>query len=555
MKRIYLSLMLVVLAGVAWAAGPYTRTIAAAAHNAGVGGVGWQTDLDLLNTNATAKRVTIELLLANQANPAPLTATVSVPAGQTVRIADILANASYFNASNAALGLNFPDGEAGVQVVTRFYNTKSTYGGTFGMYVPAEPISRAVAYGTPAYYNFLAASSSDASGYRTNVGFANATGTSTRVKVTLFDGAAKTQLGSVEYTLRAYEHYQFTRIFGYQTVGKGYVKVEVLDAGGKVFCYAMLIDNMSGDPILIPYYGGSGNGTATNSGDLYAVDSIVGNLRYVKAGTFTQGSPVEEYCRGLLGYGDETQFSHTLTRNYAVMQTEVTRARWAALRAVQPSLPEDPSHEGYSPSGTYPVNNLDWYEAVKFANLLSQQQGLTPCYYSDSGFTSVIGGDYNGSECYCNFAASGYRLPTEGEWEFMCRAGTTGAFYVTESGYDGSSCLQCTAGLFPALEATAVFCATMDVATGCKPVGGKTANPWNLQDIIGNVDEWTWDVTDDYPAGPSTDYTGPSTGEARAIRGGHFEWSADTLRSAFRSWNNPVNQAVSVGFRLVRTVN
>ena len=555
MKRIALIACILLLAGTVWAAGPYTRVIAAAAHNPGIGGVGWQTDIDLLNTSATAKRVTFDLLKANQANTNPASATATVPAGETVRISDILANASYFNTGNAALGLNFPDGETGVQVVARFYNTKSSFGGTFGMYVPAETISQSVAYGTPAYYNFLAASSSDSSGYRTNVGFANATGSSTRVKVTLHDGAGKTQIGSAEYTLKAYEHYQFTRIFGYQTVGKGYAKVEVLDSGGKVYCYAMLIDNVSGDPIYIPNYGGSGSGPAVNSGDLYAVDTLVGNLRYVKAGTFTQGSPTDEYCRSLLGYGDEAQFSHTLTRNFAAMQTEVTRAMWSNLRSAQPSLPEDPSDDAYCPSGTYPVNNLDWYDAIKFANLLSQQQGLTPCYYSDSGFTTVIGGDYNGDECYCNFAASGYRLPTEGEWEYMCRAGTTGAFYVTESVYNGGNCMSCTPALLPVLEATAVFCANKDATTGAKPAGGKTANPWNLQDIIGNVDEWTWDNIDEYPAGPVTDYTGPATGEARAIRGGHFDWSADTLRSAFRSWNNPVNQAVTVGFRLVRTVN
>ena len=98
---------------------------------------------------------------------------------------------------------------------------------------------------------------------------------------------------------------------------------------------------------------------------------------------FVQGSTTDEPCRSTA----ETQFTHVLTRDLAVMETEITRQMWADLKAVQPTLPIDPTNTSYGSGMTNPVQNPTWYETVLFANLLSVRNGLTRCYYKDVAFT------------------------------------------------------------------------------------------------------------------------------------------------------------------------
>jgi len=281
---------------------------------------------------------------------------------------------------------------------------------------------------------------------------------------------------------------------------------------------------------------------ALQPGDLYAVDSIAGDLMWVPAGTFTQGTPPGEPCSW------ESQFTHTLTRNLAVMATEVTQGMWSALKAAQSTLPVNPSgHSG----ADCPVENVTWYEAVLFANLLSVQQGLTRCYYTDAGFTTpVTSSNYTTGPFYCNFNADGYRLPTEGEWEYFCRAGTTTPYWIAEPNYNSGNCDSCTPGLLPSLESAVVFCAndpdsTADVAT-------KLPNPWGLYDTHGNVYEWCWDWTGPYPTGNAAGYTGPESGSNRVLRGGSWSAYPHSCLSAARSYYAPGGRINSLGFRLVR---
>ena len=172
-----------------------------------------------------------------------------------------------------------------------------------------------------------------------------------------------------------------------------------------------------------------------NPGALYATDSIVGKLRYIPATSAAgvlQGSPTSEGCRET----DETQFTHILTREFAIMETELTRQMWADLRAVQPSLPVDPSNVAWGEDMSQPANKVTWYEAALFSNLLSLQQGLTRCYYTTSSKkTPITSGNYKKTKYYCDFSANGYRLPSEGEWEYACRAGTKGPFWFNEPQY------------------------------------------------------------------------------------------------------------------------
>jgi len=292
-----------------------------------------------------------------------------------------------------------------------------------------------------------------------------------------------------------------------------------------------------------------------SGGDLFAIDPIVGKLLSVPAtgpDGFQQGSPDSEACRMAT---EGPRFTHLLTRNILAMETEVTRRMWADLQALQPSLPDDPSHRGHSPTLYHPVQMITWYEAVLYANLLSIAQGLAPCYYADASFTTPIdASNYdNTNDIHCNFDGSGYRLPTEGEWEYVCRAGTTSPFSVQEPAYGAASCETCSVGLLPALESVCVFCMFNDV--GSAPAGGLEPNPWNMHDVHGNVWEWCWDRWESvYPVDMAVDYTGPPAGWGRVIRGGGWSSYAAGCRSANRNSNAPTGVAYILGFRLVRTV-
>ncbi len=149
----------------------------------------------------------------------------------------------------------------------------------------------------------------------------------------------------------------------------------------------------------------------------------------------------------------------------------------------------------------------------------------------------------NSADISCNSEANGYRLPTEGEWEYACRAGRTTRFNIGDSvsdldragWYDGNS------------------------GSTTHTVGEKEPNAWGLCDMHGNVYEWCWDWYDDDHYGtrpdPDSDPTGASSGLNRVFRGGGFYSSPQYCRSAKRSCFRPGNWYYYVGFRLVRSVN
>ena len=292
-----------------------------------------------------------------------------------------------------------------------------------------------------------------------------------------------------------------------------------------------------------------------NPGDLVSVDEIIGNMRYVPATGpegFIQGSPEEEPCR----LSNEEQFVHKISRNIAVMETEVTRQMWIDLKAVQSTLPDDPSLADFSPTLNHPVQQVTWYEVILFANLLSLQNEFTQCYYKDAAFTIPIdSGNYSTGPYFCNFDADGYRLATEGEWEYTCRGGTLGAFSVDEPEYLEDSCGEpyCVLGKFPDLEEFCWFCANAPSLSVI--VGTRMANPWNLKDMHGNVNEWCWDwYSAAYPMENQSDYSGPETGSYRVVRGGSWFDKARYCRSAFRGSISPELRLRDLGFRLVRVV-
>ncbi len=277
------------------------------------------------------------------------------------------------------------------------------------------------------------------------------------------------------------------------------------------------------------------------------------SFAYIPPGTYTRGSPEDEPCR-LSEEGPQHQV--TLTRGFHMMTTEVTRQMWADLKAVQPTLPGDPSNENYCRTMEHPGHRFTCYEAILFANLMSLQDGYTRCYYKDEGFTTPVDATNHDidNEFYCDFSADGYRLPTEAEWEYAARAGTTGPFSADEPNYSSANCDTCSpSSPLDALDSIAWWCGNSE--DEAHPVGTRLPNPWGLYDMHGNVFEWCWDWYADYPSGPVTDPRGPSTGLFRVQRGGAWDNIAYGCRSAFRNGGYPDFRYYYQGFRLLRTAN
>jgi len=167
-----------------------------------------------------------------------------------------------------------------------------------------------------------------------------------------------------------------------------------------------------------------------------------------------------------------------------------------------------------------PVEQLRWSDAVRFCNKRSEREGLQPCY------------DVKTLEC--NFEATGYRLPTEAEWEYACRAGTRTAYFFG----DGPAKL----GDY----------AWFDKNSGGhpRPVGQKQPNPWGLYDMAGNVWEWCNDFykVDYYQEAPRENPQGPNEGQNKVLRGGAWRFSADNCRSGYRYNESPGYADVCFGY-------
>jgi formylglycine-generating enzyme required for sulfatase activity len=188
---------------------------------------------------------------------------------------------------------------------------------------------------------------------------------------------------------------------------------------------------------------------------------------------------------------------------------------------------------------TAPQLSVTWYEAAGYCNWLSQQEGIPReqwCYEPNSEGRYAAGmrivQDYN--------RLSGYRLPTEAEWEYACRAGITGRWCF---GDDESL-----------LEQYAWYDKNSGKST--HPVGQKKPNAWGLYDMHGNVWEWFSDCWKrDYTTKAVSDPTGPATGSFRVFRGGSWGRDASLCRSAFRYRDVPGYRYVNLGVRLARTVS
>ncbi len=223
---------------------------------------------------------------------------------------------------------------------------------------------------------------------------------------------------------------------------------------------------------------------------------------WIKPGTFTMGSPFSESGRD----DDKRQHRVTLTKGFHMQTTEVTQGQWQAV------MGSNPSH--FSSCGSdCPVEQVSWNDVQEYIRKLNQKTGQT------------------------------YRLPTEAEWEYACRAGTDTPFSTgnclstSEANYDGDYPYEgCPKG--------------HDRKSPVK-VGSFASNAWGLYDMHGNAWEWCSDWKGDYPSGHVTDPTGPSSGGYRVDRGGGWGSVARDCRSANRYYGRPGLRGFNLGFRLV----
>jgi formylglycine-generating enzyme required for sulfatase activity len=265
----------------------------------------------------------------------------------------------------------------------------------------------------------------------------------------------------------------------------------------------------------------------------------------IPAGAFIMGSPPDEPGRWI----DEVQGPVTLTQSFYMAVHPVTWSLWNEVRSWALA-------NGYSGIGTgrnghtgnfaanHPVTEVSWWDVVLWLNARSEKEGKTPVYY-----TSSIPGPGNvlrspASSVFADWGAAGYRLPTEAEWEYACRAGTTTAFYTGAILHTGSSPVD------PNLD-TAGWYAGNSLHT-TRAVGLKQANAWGLYDMHGHVWEWVWDWWDWLDSSPAVDPTGPESGTTRILRGGGVNADARNCRSAMRALSsNPTNRTSFTGFRPV----
>ena len=284
---------------------------------------------------------------------------------------------------------------------------------------------------------------------------------------------------------------------------------------------------MTGCP---PDDGGDGdNGNKENKNSVaVSIEMIL-----IPAGTFSMGQT------------DIATPVHSVTLSaFSMSKYQVTQEQYQAVMGTNPSYFDGST--GREPAdgetqGKRPVERVSWYDALVFCNKLSMLEGLSPAYSingktnpADWGTVPTSSNNATWDAVVIVSGSTGYRLPTEAQWEYACRAGTTTAYNTGDTISDNTGWYSSNSG------------------SKTHEVGKKSANAWGLYDMHGNVYEWCWDWVGSYLSEAQTDPLGASSGTGRVLRGGGWGTSAEYLRSAYRSYYNPNGRGNSLGFRLVR---
>ena len=245
---------------------------------------------------------------------------------------------------------------------------------------------------------------------------------------------------------------------------------------------------------------------------------------------FTMGSPLTERGR----YAGEAEHQVTLTRNFWLMTTEITQQQFQAVMGYNPS-------NSFPLSQDRPVDSVNWHEMAAYTNALSVFEGLGECYECTGTAPDTIA--CLRDEIYATaYDCLGYRLPTEAEWEYAARGGTTTATYAGD--LTATDCTDTT------LDPIAWFSCNSSGRT--QPVGTLAPNAYGLYDMLGNVWEWCHDWAVAYP-GDEVDPTGAASGSGRVLRGGSWYNSARYVRAAVRYDGSPGYRIRYLGGRVSRS--
>ena len=259
----------------------------------------------------------------------------------------------------------------------------------------------------------------------------------------------------------------------------------------------------------------------------------------VDRGSFRMGSPATENCREV-GKFKETPHQVTLTHAFEMQATETTQGQFENVMGYNPT-------RAYSCGTECPVDRVSWYDAAEFCNALSRSMEVGECYFCTRASGSLVCTEqtaYQGKDLY---SCPGFRLPTEAEWEYACRAGTTSAL---NNGTELNSCNITDAN------ANQVSWYLGNSGKTLHGVGGKGANAWGLKDMHGSVYEWVHDNFQfDLGSSPVTDPIGAASSSlGRVLRGGSVNVAPKFIRSGARYLYTLPNERFDThGFRCVRT--
>lgn len=249
-------------------------------------------------------------------------------------------------------------------------------------------------------------------------------------------------------------------------------------------------------------------------------------MKDIPAGIFSMGCTAgDTWC-----FEDESPVHSVALNAFQISETEVTQAQWLAVMGSNPSW--------FKTSPDCPVEQVSWFDALVFCNRLSELQGLTPYYYSDSLYSQVYGKSGtswslpNKGDVFRNASAKGYRLPTEAEWEYAARGGN-GSFI-----YSGSNTIE--------------YVAWYGDNSGNKSeqVRQKLPNGYGLYDMSGNVHEWCQDGYGPYPVFPQVSPVGQDTSADRIFRGGACNSHERLCRVTYRYHSLPSFRTFTLGFRI-----